>query len=131
MGQVIKPEGWPRPSGYAHGVVATGRMLAVAGQLGAGRDGRLVAGGLVAQFDQALSNVAEVVGAAGGTIEDVVSMTIYVVDRAAYLTARAALRQVWRRRAGTYFPAIALVEVKGLIEEDALVEIQSLAVLQP
>jgi enamine deaminase RidA (YjgF/YER057c/UK114 family) len=131
VSQVIKPEGWARPSGYAHGVVATGRVLAVAGQLGAGRDGRLVAGGLVAEFDQALSNVAEVVGAAGGTIEDVVSMTIYVVDRAAYVGARAALGDVWQRRAGAYFPAIALVEVKGLSEEAALVEIQALAVLRP
>jgi enamine deaminase RidA (YjgF/YER057c/UK114 family) len=128
MSRAINPEGWARPVGYSHGMLATGRVLAVAGQVGVDRDGRL-AQGLVAQFDQALGNVAEVVGAAGGKIDDVVSMTIYVLDRAAYLAARPALGEVWRRRAGRHYPAIALVEVRGLVAEGALVELQALAVL--
>jgi enamine deaminase RidA (YjgF/YER057c/UK114 family) len=128
MSRAINPEGWARPVGYSHGMLATGRVLAVAGQVGADREGRL-AEGLVAQFDQALGNVAEVVGAGGGKIDDVVSMTIYVLDRAAYLAARPALGEVWRRRAGRHYPAIALVEVRGLVAEGALVELQALAVL--
>ena len=128
MPELIQPTGWPRPSGYAHGVLAAGRVLALAGQVGAGPDGTL-APGLVAQFDQALGNVAEVVGAAGGRMEDVVSMTVYVVDRAAYGSARAALGEVWRRRAGRHYPAMTLVEVKGLATEGALVELQAMAVL--
>jgi enamine deaminase RidA (YjgF/YER057c/UK114 family) len=127
MPEVINPEGWARPAGFSHGMVAAGRVLAVAGQIGAGPDGRLEAG-LVAQFDRALANVAEVVSAAGGRIEDVVSMTIYVIDRAAYEAARPALGEVWRRRAGRHYPAIALVEVLGLLE-GARVELQALAVL--
>ena len=129
MPEAINPDGWDRPSGFSHGVVATGRVLAIAGQIGAEPDGRLVAGDLVAQFDRALGNVAEVVGAAGGLMDDVVSMTIYVLDRAAYLAARPALGDVWRRRAGRRYPAVSLVEVRGLVTEGALVELQALAVL--
>jgi enamine deaminase RidA (YjgF/YER057c/UK114 family) len=129
MPEVIKPEGWPRPSGFSHGVLATGRVLAVAGQIGTGTDGRLVSDDLAGQLDQALGNVAEVVGAAGGRIDDVVAMTIYVIDRAAYLAARAALGEVWRRRAGRHYPALTLVEVRGLVEEGALIEVQALAVI--
>jgi enamine deaminase RidA (YjgF/YER057c/UK114 family) len=128
MPEVIQPEGWPRPTGYAHGMMAAGRVLAVAGQVGTAPDGAL-APGLVAQFDQALGNVGTVVGAAGGRIDDVVSMTVYVVDRSAYDAARDALGEVWRRRAGRHYPAMALVEVKGLATEGALVELQALAVL--
>jgi len=128
MPEVIQPAGWPRPAGYAHGVLAAGRVLAIAGQIGAGPDGRLAEGGLVAQVDRALDNVAEIVGAAGGRMVDLVSMTIYVVDRGAYLAARAALGEVWRRRVGHY-PALTLVEVRALVDEGALVEISALAVL--
>ncbi len=129
MAETIKPAGWPQGSGFSHGVVATGRVLAIAGQIGAEPDGRLVGGDLVAQFDRALGNVAEVVGAAGGLMDDVVSITIYVLDHAAYLAARPALGEVWRRRAGRQYPAISLVEVRGLVTEGALVELQALAVL--
>ncbi|HVU52922.1 MAG TPA: RidA family protein [Polyangia bacterium] len=128
MSSAIKPEGWARPAGFSHGMMAAGRILAVAGQVGADRDGEL-ASGLVAQFDRALANVAEVVAAGGGRIEDVVSMTVYVLDRAAYLAARPALGEVWRRRAGRHYPAMTLVEVRGLVTEGALVEVQALAVL--
>jgi enamine deaminase RidA (YjgF/YER057c/UK114 family) len=127
--EAIQPAGWPRPSGYANGVLATGRVLAIAGQIGAHPDGALVAGGLPAQLDQALANVGEIVAAAGGRIDDVVSMTVYVTSRAAYLAARAELGEVWRRRAGSHFPAMTLVEVSGLVVEGAVIELQALAVL--
>ena len=71
-----------------HGMLATGRVLAIAGQIGARPDGALVPGGLPAQLDQALANVAAIVAAAGGRIDDIVSMTVYVTSRAAYLAAR-------------------------------------------
>jgi enamine deaminase RidA (YjgF/YER057c/UK114 family) len=129
MAETINPAGWDRPVGFSHGMLAAGRVLAVAGQIGAGPDGRLAAGDLVGQFDRALGNVAEVVGAAGGRMVDVVSMTIYVLDRAAYVAARPALGEVWRRRAGRHYPAMSLVEVRGLVTEGALVELQALAVL--
>ena len=130
MSEVIHPAGWARPSGFSHGVLATGRVLAVAGQIGAEPGGRLVPGDLVAQVDGALGNVAAVVAAAGGRADDVVAMTIYVLDRDAYLAARPALGQVWRRRFGRHYPALTLVEVRGLFDEGALVEIAALAVLE-
>jgi enamine deaminase RidA (YjgF/YER057c/UK114 family) len=129
MSEVIHPSGWARPSGFSHGVVAQGRVLAVAGQVGAGPDGRLIAGDLVAQVDRALANVCDVVVAGGGRTEDVIAMTIYVLDRRAYLAARAALGEVWRRRFGRHYPALTLIEARGLIDEGALVEISALAVL--
>ena len=109
-------------------MLASGRFLAVAGQIGRGRDGPL-AGGLAAQLEQALANVADVVSAAGGRFEHVVSMTIYVTNLAAYQRARPELGDVWRRRAGAHYPALTLVEVSGLVDEGALVEVQALAVL--
>ena len=129
MPEVIQPKGWARPSGYAHGVLATGRVLAIAGQIGADGDGRLVSSDLVGQVDRALANVAEVIGAADGRIDDVVAMTIYVLDRGAYLSARAAIGEVWRRRMGRHYPALTLVEVAGLVAAGAVVEISALAVL--
>jgi enamine deaminase RidA (YjgF/YER057c/UK114 family) len=129
MSEVIHPPGWPRPSGFSHGVLGQGRVLAVAGQIATGPDGRLVAGDLLAQFDRALGNVGAVVAAAGGRFEDIVSMTVYLLDLGAYRAARGALGEVWRRRAGRHYPAIALVEVRGLYEPEAVVEIQALAVL--
>jgi enamine deaminase RidA (YjgF/YER057c/UK114 family) len=109
-------------------MLASGRFLAVAGQIGRGRDRRL-AGGLAAQLEQALANVVDVVGAAGGRFEHVVSMTIYVTSLAAYQRARPELGAVWRRRAGAHYPAMTVVEVSGLVDEGALVEVQALAVL--
>lgn len=128
MPEVIRPEGWARPSGSSDGMLASGRFLAVAGQIGRRRDGEL-ASGLLAQLEQALANVVEVVGAAGGRFEHVVSMTIYVTNLAAYARARPELREVWRRRAGAHYPAMTLVQVSGLVDEGAVVEVQALAVL--
>jgi enamine deaminase RidA (YjgF/YER057c/UK114 family) len=129
MPEVIQPQGWARPSGYAHGMLAQGRVLAIAGQIGAPDGGPVVAGGLVPQFDRALANVGAVLEAAGGGFGDLVSMTVYVTDQAAYRQARAPLGEVWRRRAGRTYPAMTLVQVSGLLAEGAEVEVQALAVL--
>ncbi|HVZ71906.1 MAG TPA: RidA family protein [Polyangia bacterium] len=127
--EVIRPPGWARPSGSAAGVLAAGRVLAVAGQIGAARDGAIIDGGIAGQLDQALANVGEVVAAAGGTLAHVVSMTIHVTNLAAYRRARPELGDVWRRRMGAHYPAMTLVEVSGLVDEGAVVEVSALAVL--
>jgi enamine deaminase RidA (YjgF/YER057c/UK114 family) len=129
MPEVIQPQGWATPSGYAHGVLARGRVLAIAGQIGAPDGGTVVAGGLVPQFDRALANVGAVLQAAGGGFDDLVSMTVYVTDQEAYRAARGPLGEVWRQRAGRHYPAMTLVEVSGLLAEGAEVEVQALAVL--
>lgn len=122
---VIVP-GWPTPKGYSNGRVGAGRMVHVGGQIGWDADGKF-ADGFVAQFAQTLDNVIAVVKAAGGTVEDLADMTVFVIDMGTYRAARKELAAVWRERLGKHYPAMALVAVKELFEPDALVEIQAVA----
>lgn len=126
----LDPAELPRPTGYTHGILAQGgRLLFVAGQIGCGRDGIVVPGGLVAQFDKAVENVLIVVGAAGGAAESITRMTIYTADMAAYRASLAKLGAVWRPRMGRHYPVMAVVEVKSLFDPGALVEIEATAVI--
>lgn len=122
---IINPSPLGQPSGWNHGMLgpAGGRVLFVAGQTAAG------AAGIVEQWDRALERIVIVVRAAGGAPEDIGRMTVYVTDRAAYLAARRALGDVHRRHMGKHYPAMALVEVKALVDEGALVEIEATAVI--
>jgi enamine deaminase RidA (YjgF/YER057c/UK114 family) len=103
--------------------------LFVAGQTAADESGHIAAADFVRQFDTALHRVLQVVSAAGGTAAAIARMTIYVTDMAAYRASRAELASVWRLRMGTHYPAMALVQVAGLVDEGASVEIQADAVL--
>src|SRR6516164_4116643 len=126
----VNPEELGRPSGFSHAVsVTAGRMVFLAGQIGAGRDGEIVAGGVVAQFEQALGNLLTALAAAGGQPGDLVSLTIYIVDLADYQAHAKQIGAVWRRLAGTEYPAVAGVGVARLWLPAALVEIQGVAVL--
>jgi enamine deaminase RidA (YjgF/YER057c/UK114 family) len=118
-----------RPKGYSNGRIGRGRVLHVAGQVGWNAEEKFEAKTLVAQFAKALDNVLGVVAAAGGRVTDIAEMTIYVTDMDAYRAGRKELGPVWRERLGTHFPAMALVEVKSLLERDAIVEIQAIAYL--
>ena len=128
MGTPVEPEGWPRPRGYANGMRARGEVVAVAGQIGWDQEQRLVPGGFAAQFEQALANVVAVVRAGGAQAEDLVSLSIYITDRAAYLGALAEIGQAYRRVVGKHYPAMACIVVAGLLDPAAMVEIQALAV---
>lgn len=128
----IQPDGWESPSGYSNGLLApTGaRLLFVAGQVAWDADQVLVGkGDFAAQFRQALANVLAVVDAAGGRPAHLASLTVFVTDKQAYLAATKALGRIWRELVGTHYPAMALVEVAGLLEKDAQVEIQAIAAL--
>jgi enamine deaminase RidA (YjgF/YER057c/UK114 family) len=129
--QRINPESLPRPRGFAHGVLAPAgcRILAVAGQTAADADGRIARLEFVDQFDVALGRVVDVVRAAGGRPEQIVRMTVYVTDLDSYRASRGALREVWVRHMGRYFPAMALVGVSALVDRDATVEIAADAAL--
>ena len=113
-------ETWPAPKGYANGRIGRGPAVHVAGQIGWTPQGVFEAKDLVAQFAVALSNVIEVVHAAGGKVTDI----------EAYRAARKQLGPIWRERMQTHFPAMALVAVTALVEPDALVEIQAVAYLE-
>jgi len=124
----INPAELGRPSGFSHAVAVTaGRMIFLAGQIGLGRDGKLVGGGVVAQFEQALANLLIALAAAGGHPGDLVSLTIYIVDLQDYQAHAKEIGAVWRRLAGAEYPATAGVGVARLWEPDALVEIQGIA----
>ncbi len=125
----IQPEGWLRPRGYSNGMAARGELVAVAGMIAWDSHQQLVSDEFVPQFRQALANVVAVVEAAGGRPEHLISLTIYVTDKRAYLAALADVGAAYRALLGRHYPAMALVEVAALLEPRAQVEIQGLAVV--
>ncbi|MDB5870739.1 MAG: putative translation initiation inhibitor, yjgF family [Ramlibacter sp.] len=127
--EVILPAGWPRPKGYANGVVASGRMLFIAGMIGWDAQGRFHSDDFAAQARQALQNVAEVLREAGGRPEHIVRMTWYVTDKREYLAAAKEIGAAFREIIGAYNAAMSAVEVKALMEDRAKVEIEATAVL--
>jgi enamine deaminase RidA (YjgF/YER057c/UK114 family) len=129
--QPIEPEGWPRAKGYADGMLAPAgsRILFVAGQIGWDGNRKLASGDFAAQFAQALRNVVAVVRAAGGAPSDIGRVTLYVTDKRQYVAAREAIGVAWREIVGRHFPAMAMVEVSGLLEPGALVEIEATAAI--
>ena len=130
--QLINPTSLTPPSGYSNGVLSDGgRWLFLAGQIGMDASGAIAApGDLVAQFAQALANLQAVVGEAGGQMSDVVKLTIYVTDAAEYRARLKQLGQAYQAVFGRHYPAMTLVEVKGLFDAQALVEVEGLAVLE-
>jgi len=127
--RTLLPPGWPRPKGYANGVEADGRLVFVAGQIGWTPEGRFEARTLPAQFAQTLDNTLAVLREAGAGPEHVARMTWYITDKRAYLASLAELGAVWREKMGKTYPAMAVVEVKALIENEALIEIETTAVV--
>jgi len=124
----INPAGLARPSGFSHAVSVTAtRTVYLAGQTGTGPDGKVVGGGIAAQFEQALGNLLTALRAAGGQPGDLVSLTVYLVDVDLYRAHAKEVGSAWRRLAGTDYPAMAAVGVTRLWDPDALVEIQGIA----
>ena len=124
----INPAELARPSGFSHAVAVTGgRTVFLAGQVGMNLDGKVVSGGVVAQFEQALANLLTALAAAGGRPDDLVSLTIYIVDLADYQAHARETGAVWRRLVGTEYPATAGVGVTRLWDPEALVELQGIA----
>jgi enamine deaminase RidA (YjgF/YER057c/UK114 family) len=126
---VILPEGWPRPKGYANGVVASGRMLFIAGMIGWDAQGQFHSDDFAVQARQALRNIAEVLRTAGGKPENIVRMTWYVTNKREYLAASREVGQAFREIIGSFNAAMTAVEVSALIEDRAKVEIEATAVL--
>jgi enamine deaminase RidA (YjgF/YER057c/UK114 family) len=126
----INPAGLARPAGFSHAVSApAGRLVFLAGQLGMDRDGRVVPGGVVAQFEQALSNLLTALAAAGGHPSDLASLTIYLTDVEGYQAKGKEIGAVWRRLAGSDYPAMAGVGVTKLWLPAAMVEVEGIAVV--
>ncbi|TCR66218.1 RidA family protein [Bosea sp. BK604] len=126
--RAILPEGWPVPRGYANGMVAEGRVLVTGGLVGWDAQGAF-AEGFIGQLRQTLVNIKAVVEAGGGRVEDIVRLTWYVTDIATYRASLKEMGPVYREVLGRHFPAMAVVQVVALVEQQALIEIEATAVI--
>ena len=131
--QIINPDSLGVPRGWNNGLLAAtgGQLLFIAGQTARDDSGRVAETGFVEQFDRALGNALEVLRAAGGSPDDVGRFTIYVTSLDEYRGSLKPLGEVYRRRMGRHYPAMAVVEVRGLVDPGAKVEIETTAVLGP
>lgn len=129
--EIINPTSLPAPRGFNHGLLTTGgRLLFLAGQDASDGDGRIVAAGdILGQCQQVLLNLHAVVHEAGGQMADIVKLNVYVTSREAYLAQLKPLGKLFRDYFGGYYPAMALFEVTGLFQPDALIEMEGFAVL--
>ena len=127
---ILQPEGWAKPSGYANGIAARGRLVFVAGQIGWNpQTCEIETDDFAAQTFIALKNVIAVLREAGAGPEHVTRMTWYITDKAAYLAARRDIGRAWREVMGRHYPAMAAVVVSALVEDRARIEIEATAVV--
>jgi len=128
--RILQPSSWPRPRGYANGIVAVGETVYLAGQVGLDSQGRF-ADGLVNQVGQALTNIVMLLAEAGAEPQHLVRLTWFVTDLRAYHENTMTIGTAYRRVVGKHFPAMSVIGVSQLVEPEALVEIEATAVLPP
>jgi enamine deaminase RidA (YjgF/YER057c/UK114 family) len=130
MMQVLLPEGWAPPVGYANGIgVAAGRIVFIAGQVGWDAQQKFHSTEIAPQFEQALSNVLAVLAEAGGKPPHICRITAYCCDKPAYLAARRELGAIWRKLMGTHYPAMSMIFVSDLLDSPGKIELEATAVL--
>ena len=125
--RIVHPDGWKPAKGYANGVLTEDGELYVGGQIGWTADQVFEAHDFIGQMEQALRNIVDVVEAAGGQVSDIVRLTWYVTDKKTYLAHQREVGEVYRKVLGRHFPAMTMVVVAGLVEDEALVEIEATA----
>jgi len=128
--KTLQPPNWPRPKGYSNGISAKGRMIFTAGVVGWDENEAFPEYTLHGQFAQALMNTLEILAADGAGPQHIVRMTCYVTDRHEYVNSRDEIGTAWREIMGPNYPAMAVIEVKGLVESAAKVEIETTAVVE-
>jgi enamine deaminase RidA (YjgF/YER057c/UK114 family) len=129
MMKVLQPPGWAKPRGFSNGIVAAGKLVFVAGQVGWTGDGRWEARDFAGQFRQTIKNTLAVLAEAGGKPEHIVRMTWYVIDKQEYLAALKDVGAAYRELIGRHYPAMAVVQVGALMEDAARLEIETTAVV--
>jgi len=129
MMKILQPPGWARPRGFSNGIVADGKLVFIAGQIGWTGEGKWDAKDFPDQFRQTIKNTLTVLAEAGGRPEHIVRMTWYVTDKQEYLGAIREVGAAWRELMGRHYPAMAVVQVGGLIEDEAKLEIETTAVI--
>ncbi len=125
--QTIHPSGWLPAKGYANGMLTKDGTLHIGGQIGWDANKVFVEGGFIEQMKQALRNIAAIVEEAGGQVSDVVRLTWFVTDKSEYLARQAEVGAAYREVFGRHFPAMSMIIVAGLVEDEALVEIEATA----
>jgi enamine deaminase RidA (YjgF/YER057c/UK114 family) len=128
--KILQPPSWPRPKGYSNGISAKGRMIFTAGVVGWDEHESFPDYTLHGQFARALNNMLEILAQDGAGPQHIVRMTVYVTDRHEYVNSRDEIGAAWREIMGSYYPAMALVEVKALVESAAKIEIEATAVVE-
>jgi enamine deaminase RidA (YjgF/YER057c/UK114 family) len=127
--QILQPPGWARAKGFSNGIVASGKLVFIAGQVGWTGEGEWKARDFAGQFRQALANILEVLAQANGRPEHIVRLTWYVLDKREYLDSLKAVGNAYRELMGKHYPTMAVVQVSGLVEDEARLEIEATAVL--
>ena len=127
--KVLQPAGWTRAKGFSNGIVASGQLVFVAGQIGWTGEGKWEARDFAGQFRQALKNIISVLGEANGRPEHIVRLTWYVIDKKEYLSALKEVGNAYRELMGKHYPTMAVVQVSGLVEDEARLEIEATAVV--
>ena len=127
--RAVQPSSFPKPRGYTNGVISEGRSLHISGQIAWDNDAHIVSDDFAMQFLKALDNVIAVVREAGGGTEHIVKLLVFVTDLDKYRNATRVIGEGWRERMGKHYPAMSLVNVSGLLEPRAMVEIEGVATL--
>jgi enamine deaminase RidA (YjgF/YER057c/UK114 family) len=129
MMQILQPPGWSRPKGFSNGIAAKGRLVFIAGQVGWTGQGQWNESSFAGQFRQALQNILQVLGLAGGRPQHIVRLTWYVLDKKEYLASLTDVGLAYRELMGRHYPTMAVVQVSGLMEDQARLEIEATAVI--
>jgi enamine deaminase RidA (YjgF/YER057c/UK114 family) len=125
----LQPPGWARPKGFSNGIAARGKLVFIAGQIGWTGEGKWEARDFAGQFRQALANILAVLAEAGGKPQKLVRLTWYVLDKREYMSALKAVGEAYRELMGRHYPTMAVVQVSGLVEDEARLEIEATAVV--
>ena len=125
----IHPKGWKPAKGYANAILSEGLTLSIAGQIGWNENQEFIAKDFIGQMEQTLKNITAIVKEAGGQIEDLTRLTWYVTDKAEYLANQKKVGEIYRSVLGNHFPAMTMVVVTALVEDEALIEIEATAVI--
>ena len=127
--KILQPPGWARAKGFSNGIAAKGTLVFIAGQIGWTGEGKWEARDFASQFKQTIQNILDVLAEAGGKPEHIVRLTWYVLDRQEYLSSLKEVGAAYRELMGKHYPTMAVVQVGGLVEKEARLEIEATAVV--
>jgi len=128
--EILHPDGWAPPQGYSNGIlVASGKTVFIAGQVGWNEAQEFESEDLAVQFDQALQNILAILAEAGGAAHHICRMTAFCIDKPAYLKARPELGKIWRKHMGTHYPVMSMIFVADLLDTPGKIELEATAML--